>query len=265
MMQIDSVARLQEVVRELEVLRHMAPHPFRNAPLPNADELDLRPLCGVIELHPSDQVVVVRAGTGIADLQAELALQGQGLPWVAGPADDANLDLVTAIGMNLPHLGMATHGSWREWVLGLTVVQPSGEIVHCGSRAVKNVAGYDVQRLMVGARGTLGIIAEVILRTCPLKALPDVSAIQAAQVDFIQRTLPTEFPSLVASLGDAVVLADHSASVVYGVGEPAEASSGWALTAGRYAIADRVQAKYWQRAKAEFDPSGKLNPGEVQL
>jgi hypothetical protein len=98
-----------------------------------------------------------------------------------------------------------------------------------------------------------------------LKALPDVSAVQTAQVDFIQRTLPTEFPSLVAALGDAVVLADPAASVVYGTGEPAEASSGWVLTAGRYAIADRVQAKYWQRAKAEFDPSGKLNPGEVLL
>jgi len=262
---VDSLDFLQNAVRESGAIRHMSPHPFRNAPLPEADELDLRSYRGLIEVHPADQVVVVRAGTGIHDLQTELATHGQGLPWVPGPGEEENLDFVTAIGMNLPHLGMATHGSWREWVLGLTVVQPSGEIVHCGSRAVKNVAGYDVQRLLVGARGTLGIIAEVILRTCPLKALPDVSAVQTAQVDFIQRTLPTEFPSLVAALGDAVVLADPAASVVYGTGEPAEASSGWVLTAGRYAIADRVQAKYWQRAKAEFDPSGKLNPGEVLL
>jgi glycolate oxidase FAD binding subunit len=262
---VDSLDFLQNAVRESRSIRHMSPHPFRNAPLPEADELDLRSYRGLIEVHPADQVVVVRAGTGIQDLQTELATHGQGLPWVPGPGEEENLDLVTAIGMNLPHLGMATHGSWREWVLGLTVVQPSGEIVHCGSRAVKNVAGYDVQRLLVGARGTLGIVAEVILRTCPLKALPDVSAVQTAQVDFIQRTLPTEFPSLVAALGDAVVLADPAASVVYGTGEPAEASLGWVLTAGRYAIADRVQAKYWQRAKAEFDPSGKLNPGEVLL
>lgn len=262
---IHAIEDLQTLVKEQPLVRHMSPHRFRNSPLPPAVELDLRPCRGIIEVHPSDQVVVVRAGMGIRDLQTELAAHGQGLPWIASPGEDPNLDLVTAIGLNLPHLGMATHASWREWVLGLTVVQPSGELVHCGSRAVKNVAGYDVQRLLVGARGTLGIIAEVILRTCPLKALPSVDAPSATEIDFIQRCLPTDFGALVESLGDAVVYADDAASVVYAVGKPGVSASGWSLIAGSYAISDPVQAKYWQRAKAEFDPSGKLNPGEVQL
>src|SRR5476651_1570951 len=80
--------------------------------------------------------------------------------------------LIDEIAFNLPHTLQAQYGSWRDWILGMRVVQADGTFAKCGSKAVKNVAGYDVQKLMIGARGTLGLIAEVTLRTFPVKALP---------------------------------------------------------------------------------------------
>jgi glycolate oxidase FAD binding subunit len=130
--------------------------------------LDLTRLAGVVEFHPDDQVVVVRAGTRIADLQAAVEARGQCLPVLERQEGTVG----GALMMNLPHSLERICGGWRDWVLGMTVVRADGTIARCGSQAVKNVAGYDIHRFLVGTRGTLAVVAEAILRTYPLASLP---------------------------------------------------------------------------------------------
>lgn len=139
--------------------------------------VDLRTYAGIMELHPDDQVAVVRAGTSIAELQLELKRHGLCVP-LPDPdtVGDAPAGLPGTVGgglaMNLPHALEGLCGNWRDWVLGLTVIRADGAVARCGSRAVKNVAGYDAARLFVGSRGTLGVVTEAILRVHPLRALP---------------------------------------------------------------------------------------------
>lgn len=133
-------------------------------------------LSGIIEHDVEDHVVRCQAGTKIEELQAELRRTGQCLPIEQFPSHESLLaGLPGTIGgtlsTNLPHSLEHQHGSWRDWVIGLTAVRPDGTVVRLGSKAVKNVAGYDAHKLFVGARSTIGVIAEVTLRTFPIGAL----------------------------------------------------------------------------------------------
>ncbi len=137
----------------------------------NHTAISTRELRGIVSIEPADQVVIVRAGTLVSELQEELGKINQTIPFAPfEECDDPTIG--GALSLALPHRLEAQCGTWRDWTLGLTVVRPDGAIAKCGSCAVKNVAGYDVGRLFIGARGALGVVAEVILRTYPLKALP---------------------------------------------------------------------------------------------
>lgn len=136
-------------------------------------ELSLSGLNRVLELYAQDQVVVVQAGIEVAALQAELGQVGLTLPYAP---DWAPASVGDAIALNLPHLLQGRFGSWRDWVLGATFVTAEGEIAKSGSRAVKSVAGYDLHRWSVGARHTLLIYAEVILRVYPSAMVSEVAS-----------------------------------------------------------------------------------------
>lgn len=73
------------------------------------------------------------------------------------------------------------HGAWRDWVLGVQLVLADGMIAKAGSLAVKNVAGYDIHKFLVGTRGTLAVVTEVILRTAPLASLPMPQTLEPSQ------------------------------------------------------------------------------------
>ena len=129
--------------------------------------LDLRPLAGVVSYEPSELVVTVRAGTRLRDLEALLAERGQCLPFepprfgVAGTVGG-----MVAAGLSGP--ARASVGALRDYVLGVQIVNGKGELLTFGGQVMKNVAGYDVSRLMAGALGTLGVIVEVSLKVLPL-------------------------------------------------------------------------------------------------
>jgi len=125
----------------------------------------------VSRIEPADQVVFAQAGVILSELNAKLGEKGQCIPYAPYQTGD-DPSLGGAISLALPHRLEGQCGSWRDWVLGITVVRADGSLAKCGSAAVKNVAGYDVNRFFVGARGSLGIIKDVILRTLPLSALP---------------------------------------------------------------------------------------------
>jgi glycolate oxidase FAD binding subunit len=135
------------------------------------DLLDTRVYHGIIDYAPSELVVTVRAGTGLADLEAELQRHGQMLafePPHFGCA--ATVGGMVAAGLAGPRRlaqGVAT-GGVRDSVLGVRLIDGRGDVQSFGGRVVKNVAGYDVSRLMAGAHGTLGVLLDVSLRVAPI-------------------------------------------------------------------------------------------------
>ncbi len=134
--------------------------------------LELTALSGIISYEPSELVVTVRAGTPLLELQAALAEKGQHLafepPCFGGRADggsSATCGGMVATGLSGP--ARASSGSTRDFVLGVTLLNGRAELLTFGGQVIKNVAGYDVSRLMVGAMGTLGVLTEISLKVLP--------------------------------------------------------------------------------------------------
>ncbi len=120
----------------------------------------------VLEYEPADLTVTVEAGIRLATLQAKLAEHGQYFPLDPPYADRCTIGGITATNASGP--SRLRFGSARDLVLGMRVVQSSGTVVKSGGKVVKNVAGYDLNKLYLGSFGTLGVITEVSLRLQPL-------------------------------------------------------------------------------------------------
>ncbi len=122
-------------------------------------------LTGAPSLRPANLTGVFGAGTPLAQVQASLVGEGLWLPAEALGAPAATLGGCLAAGTSSsPRLA---HGTLRDWVLGLEVVTPAGRVVRLGGETVKNVAGYDLVKLHLGAWGRLGVITRVFLRLSP--------------------------------------------------------------------------------------------------
>lgn len=133
------------------------------------DLLDTRPLAGIVSYEPSELVVTVRAGTPLAELEAALAEKGQVLPFepphFASGGAVATVGGMVAAGLNGP--ARASVGAVRDYVLGVQMFNGRAELLTFGGQVMKNVAGYDVSRLMAGSLGTLGLLVEVSLKVLP--------------------------------------------------------------------------------------------------
>jgi glycolate oxidase FAD binding subunit len=131
------------------------------------DVLDTRGYQGIVSYEPSELVVTARCGTPLSELEAALAEKGQCLafePPHFGPG--ATVGGMVAAGLSGP--ARATAGAVRDFVLGARFVNGLGEHLTFGGQVMKNVAGYDVSRLMAGSWGTLGLITEVSLKVLPV-------------------------------------------------------------------------------------------------
>lgn len=127
-----------------------------------------RRLNAVLHYEPDDLTIGVGAGMTLAELQTLLAKHNQQLPLEAADGARATLGGLVATAADGPR--RAGYGTLRDWVLGLTVVQVDGTVLRLGGQVVKNVSGYDLVKLFIGSYGTLGLIAEVRLRTFPQAA-----------------------------------------------------------------------------------------------
>ena len=148
---------------------------------PAGEPLDLRGLAGISSYEPTELVVTVRAGTLLADLEAELLEHGQCLPFEPPRfARGGTVGGMVAAGLSGP--ARANVGSVRDHVLGVTLLNGRGELVTFGGQVAKNVAGYDVSRLLAGSLGILGVLCEV-----SIKVLPINRATQTLLFDFDER------------------------------------------------------------------------------
>lgn len=136
------------------------------------DVLDVSTLRGITNYEPSELVVTVRAGTPLAELEATLAERGQCLAFEPPSFINASSGQSTAtcggmVAAGLSGPARASAGAVRDFVLGVNLLNGRGELLTFGGQVMKNVAGYDVSRLMVGAMGTLGILTELSLKVLP--------------------------------------------------------------------------------------------------
>jgi glycolate oxidase FAD binding subunit len=131
--------------------------------------LDMAPYAGIVAYEPKELVVTVRAGTRLAELEAALVGERQMLAFEPPHfGESATIGGAVAAGLSGPRRPYA--GSLRDFVLGTRVVNGKGEDLAFGGRVIKNVAGYDVSRLMAGALGTLGVITEISFKVLPRPA-----------------------------------------------------------------------------------------------
>lgn len=137
----------------------------------HGEPLDTQGHSGITSYEPSELVVTARAGTPLTELEAALAEKGQCLAFEPPRFPGTNGSLggtvggMVAAGLSGP--ARASVGSARDYVLGVQLINGRAEQLTFGGQVMKNVAGYDVSRLMVGALGTLGLITEVSLKVLP--------------------------------------------------------------------------------------------------
>jgi glycolate oxidase FAD binding subunit len=136
---------------------------------------------GIVAYDPRELVVTARAGTRLAELEAELAACGQMLAFEPPHfSEQATLGGAVASGLSGPR--RAYCGAVRDFVLGCRVLDGNGKQLNFGGQVIKNVAGYDVSRLMVGAWGTLGVLLEVSLKVLP-QPRASVTVVQSCTAD----------------------------------------------------------------------------------
>jgi len=165
---------------------------------------------GIVDYRPEEMVVTVRAGTPVAELHSVLAQSGQrsALPERGGTVGGA-----VAVGEN--RLDLLGRGTVRDAVLQVRYVSAEGQIVTGGGPVVKNVSGFNLPKLIVGSLGTLGLIAELVLRTNPTP--PASQWVSAADVDPVDVRDALLRPSAVLWDGTStwVLLEGHDADLAH--------------------------------------------------
>ncbi|MEA2444450.1 MAG: glycolate oxidase binding subunit [Thermoleophilales bacterium] len=134
-------------------------------PIDAGDALSMTELDAIVEHNAGDLTAVVEAGVTLARLREELAEHGQMFA-LDPPGDAATIGGIVATGDSGPL--RHRYGGPRDLVLGVTVALPDGSVAKAGGKVIKNVAGYDLSKLMTGGFGTLGVVARVALRLHPL-------------------------------------------------------------------------------------------------
>jgi FAD/FMN-containing dehydrogenase len=263
------------------------------APAPDAREVS--PPAGVVDFAPAEMIVRVRAGTTVTDLDGALAESGQTVALPDWPG--ATVGGVLSVGRSgVRRLGW---GPVRNTLLEARYVSAEGRLVKAGGPVVKNVTGFDLCRVLVGALGTVGILAEVVLRTRPRAAASVWVAAAAADPFDVRRRLhapsailwngattwvllegdPADVDAETRRLGTGFAEVSGPPPLPAGgreshrPGELASLSGTFVAEIGvgvvhrasgvGTAATDPVIAELNRRVKAIFDPTGRLNPGRV--
>jgi glycolate oxidase FAD binding subunit len=147
--------------------------------------LDTSECAGVVSYEPSELVVTVRCGTLLAELEQLLSTQGQYLAYEP-PHFGASATVGGMVAAGLAGPSRANVGGVRDHVLGAKLINGLGEELTFGGQVMKNVAGYDVSRVLVGSMGTLGIITEVSLKVLPVAPAEATLVCKLSQHDALE-------------------------------------------------------------------------------
>jgi glycolate oxidase FAD binding subunit len=198
----------------------------------DAQQLDLSQHTGIVSYEPTELCITVRAGTKLSELEALLAENNQILPfepphYLFNDQDGTTHDTATiggAIATGISGPRRAYTGSARDAILGVEIINGDGDIVSFGGQVMKNVAGYDLSRLMVRSQGTLGILLSVSIKLLPKPASDLTLSFNATQdeaLSFFQALRVEQLPvtasvwynnniSLRLSASDAILKTSHA-------------------------------------------------------
>jgi glycolate oxidase FAD binding subunit len=150
------------------------------------DILDTRAYTGIIDYEPTELVITARCGTPLAEIDAALAERGQMLAFEPPHfGDGATLGGTIASGLSGPR--RANSGALRDFVLGAKLLDGKGDVLTFGGQVMKNVAGYDVSRLLAGSLGTLGLLLEVSVKVLPRPFAETTLRFEMSEEDAIRR------------------------------------------------------------------------------
>jgi len=153
---------------------------------PHGEPLDMSALAGISSYEPTELVVTARAGTPLAELESVLTEKGQCLAFEPPRfAPGGTVGGMVAAGLSGP--SRAAVGSVRDHVLGLTLLNGRSELLSFGGQVMKNVAGYDVSRVIAGSMGVLGAICEVSLKVLPMPAATTTLRFEMDQASAIRQ------------------------------------------------------------------------------
>ncbi|MBL8344589.1 MAG: glycolate oxidase subunit GlcE [Rubrivivax sp.] len=168
---------------------------FYGEPARGGEPLSLRELAGISSYEPSELVVTVRAGTPLAELEAALAEKNQCLAFepprygtaggIAPGTAGGTVGGMVAAGLSGP--ARAAVGGVRDFVLGASLLNGRAEVLSFGGQVMKNVAGYDVSRLLAGSLGVLGVILEVSLKVLPRPPATTTLRFELDEVEALNR------------------------------------------------------------------------------
>ena len=202
--------------------------------------LALKRLNRLLEHEPGDLTATVQAGMTLGALQRELGARGQWLSLDPPHADEATLGGIVSSNAAGPRRHL--YGACRDLLIGLTVVTAAGALVKGGGKVVKNVAGYDLPKLFVGAFGTLGVIVEA---TVKLRPRPDTDRLVVARFASLKEAGSAARAVMGSDLlPSALDLVDGETLRTLGLGGP----DGAALLIGVDGIAEQV---HWQCGEVE--------------
>lgn len=242
----------------------------------DVEVIDLRSISGIVDYQPAEFTLTARAGTPLREVVEALGAEGQYLPFDP-PLVEAGATLGGTVAAGLSGPGRVRHGGVRDFLLAVRFVDGRGELRRGGAPVVKNAAGFDLPKLLVGSLGRLGILTELTLKVFPRPAsystgrfeFPDFAAARRALVQLNtgpfdldalelrppttvwvrlggpEPSLPQRFRRLGEVVGKAAELLEDEVEVALwqGQGEFSWAPLGWALvkvplTAGRIVAVD---------------------------
>ncbi|MBX3050679.1 MAG: FAD-binding protein [Caldilineaceae bacterium] len=163
-----SIADIQELVRTVPRLhlRGGGSKPALSTPPAGCLLLDLSRLSGLVDYEPAEFTFTAQAGTPVAQIQSILAKGGQYLPFDP-PLAQAGSTLGGVIAAGTSGAGRVRYGGVRDFLIGTRFVDGRGELLRGGGKVVKNAAGFDYPKLLVGSLGRLGILTEVTFKVFP--------------------------------------------------------------------------------------------------
>ncbi len=249
------LARLREQVmaadqnrRPLRIRGGDSKHFYGNPAAADAEVLDCRESRGIVAYEPTELVVTARCGTPLDELEQALAASRQFLPFEPphfGP--DATVGGMVATGLSGPRRMSA--GALRDFVLGTVLLTARGDVLRFGGRVMKNVAGYDVSRVIAGSLGVLGVIAEVSLKVLPRPVAEQTRQLAVGEAESIRRCNHWGGEPLPIS---ATVWKDGVLSVR--LSGAAAAVGAAALRIGGEALAPAPAQALWQSVCEQTDP-----------
>lgn len=169
---VDSPGAVQEAVRGSSRVQVRAGgsksglHAPQEGTLPEATLLDLRGLSGMLEYEPGEFVFTALAGTPLRTIEAELARHGQYLPFNP-PLAAQGATLGGTVAAGLSGAGRQRYGGLRDFLIGARFVDGQGRLIRSGGKVVKNAAGFDQHKLLIGSLGSLGVLVDLSFKVFP--------------------------------------------------------------------------------------------------